>query len=348
LGRSVAADRLDPGPSAERQETLERLGSAAKGDALHAVADELGKLLRTIFLCDYFTKPDFRRELHTLLNRGESAHQLQRAVYHGRIAQQRGRRRDEMRAISGAHALLTNVVIAWNTMKMQAVVDRWRAENHPYRTSACAAWARCTSGTSTSRARSRSTSASSSTPWFSVPRAGAPARSRTERRLARFAWKSVPPKEECSSKLLIYMGHSTPYRNDLHANQKAPLGRSSGANRQPIIATGSRGGPAAASVDTSDSHAPCCPPLGGQRPQLAGVHKRQRLSHSWRCTWPSTSSASAVPPHAAGPGPELIGELLCVQHLSRGAARRGRVPGRLGAPAAVRPPPQRPELRARL
>ena len=72
-----------------------------------------------------------RRELHTLLNRSESAHQLQRAVYHGRIAPERGRRREEMRAISGAHALLTNVVIAWNTMKMQEVVDRWRAEKHP-------------------------------------------------------------------------------------------------------------------------------------------------------------------------------------------------------------------------
>jgi TnpA family transposase len=115
------------------KEALDKLGSAAKGDALHAAADELGKLLRTIFLCDYFTKPDFRRELHTLLNRGESAHQLQRAVYHGRIAPERGRRGDELRAISGAHALLTNVVIAWNTMKMQEVVDRWRAQRHPIR-----------------------------------------------------------------------------------------------------------------------------------------------------------------------------------------------------------------------
>lgn len=124
LVASIRAGRLTA------NEALEKLGSAAKGDRLHAAADELGKLLRTIFLCDYFTKPDFRRELHTLLNRGESAHQLQRAIYYGRIAPERGRRASEMRAISGAHALLTNVVIAWNTMKMQAVIDRWRAEKH--------------------------------------------------------------------------------------------------------------------------------------------------------------------------------------------------------------------------
>ena len=65
---------------------------------------------------------------HTLLNRGESVHQLQRAIYYGRLAPERGRRRDELVAISGSHALLTNIVIAWNTAHMQTVVDRWRTE----------------------------------------------------------------------------------------------------------------------------------------------------------------------------------------------------------------------------
>jgi hypothetical protein len=45
----------------------------------------------------------------TLLNRGESVHQLQRAVYSGKVTPERGKRRDEMKAISGSHALLTNV-----------------------------------------------------------------------------------------------------------------------------------------------------------------------------------------------------------------------------------------------
>lgn len=113
------------------REALSRLGSAAKGDVVHSAADELGKLLRTIFLCDYFTKPEFRREMHALLNRGESVHFLQRAVYHGRVGVSRGRRSDELMAISGAHTLLTNVVIAWNTMKMQDVIDYWRANRQP-------------------------------------------------------------------------------------------------------------------------------------------------------------------------------------------------------------------------
>jgi len=107
---------------------LQRFGSAAQGDPLLRAAEHLGRLLRTVFLCDYIAIEDFRREIHTLLNRGESVHQLQRAVYSGKVAPERGRRRDEMKAISGSHALLTNIVLAWNTARMHEVVERLRRD----------------------------------------------------------------------------------------------------------------------------------------------------------------------------------------------------------------------------
>ena len=107
---------------------LQRFGSAAQGDPLHRAAEHLGRLLRTVFLCDYIAIEDFRREIHTLLNRGESVHQLQRAVYSGKVAPERGRRRGEMKAISGSHALLTNIVLAWNTARMHEVVERRRRD----------------------------------------------------------------------------------------------------------------------------------------------------------------------------------------------------------------------------
>jgi len=103
---------------------IHRLGSAAVGDPLYRAAEHLGRLLRTLFLCDYLTIPDYRREIHTLLNRGESVHQLQRAIHGGQVAPERGRRRQEMAAISGAHALLTNIVLAWNTIRMDTVVAK--------------------------------------------------------------------------------------------------------------------------------------------------------------------------------------------------------------------------------
>jgi TnpA family transposase len=103
---------------------IHRLGSAAVGDPLHRAAEHLGRLLRTLFLCDYLTIPDYRREIHTLLNRGESVHQLQRAIHGGQVAPERGRRRQEMAAISGAHALLTNIVLAWISIRMDTVVTK--------------------------------------------------------------------------------------------------------------------------------------------------------------------------------------------------------------------------------
>ena len=102
--------------------------SAAIGDPLHRTAEHLGRLLRTLFLCDYLAIPDFPRGINTLLNRGESVHQLQRAIYGGAVAQERGRRRQEMVAISGAHALLTNIVLAWNTNRIDAVVARLKGD----------------------------------------------------------------------------------------------------------------------------------------------------------------------------------------------------------------------------
>ena len=112
-------------------QALQRFGSAAQGDPLHQAAEHLGRLLRTLFLCDYIATQDFRREIHTLLNRGESVHQLQRAVYSGKLAPERGRRRDEMKAISGSHALLTNIVLAWNTLRMHEVVERLKRDGIP-------------------------------------------------------------------------------------------------------------------------------------------------------------------------------------------------------------------------
>jgi len=107
---------------------MQRFGSAARTDKAHKAAEYLGRLLRSSFLCDYMTIDDFRREIHTLLSRGESVHQLQRAIHAGRVPHERGRRGDEMKAISGAHALLTNIVLAWNTHRMNDVIERLRKD----------------------------------------------------------------------------------------------------------------------------------------------------------------------------------------------------------------------------
>jgi TnpA family transposase len=105
-------------------ETLGRFGSAAAGDPVFQAGDALGKLLRTLYLCDFFGNPAFRIEILDLLNQGEAVHSLQRAVYNGVITAKHGRTMEELGAISGALALLANVVIARNTHHLRLAVDQ--------------------------------------------------------------------------------------------------------------------------------------------------------------------------------------------------------------------------------
>ena len=77
------------------------------------------------FLADYFVNAGFRRELRRVLNRGEAVNALKRAIYTGRVGSAQARRADGMQAVADALSLLANIVMAWNTAQMQAVLDRW-------------------------------------------------------------------------------------------------------------------------------------------------------------------------------------------------------------------------------
>jgi hypothetical protein len=102
---------------------LDRFGSAAAGDPIYNAGDGLGKLLRTLYLCDYLGNPVFRLEVLDLLNQGEAVHSLQRAIHNRMITAKHGRTMEELGAISGALTLLANIVMAWNTHRIQAMID---------------------------------------------------------------------------------------------------------------------------------------------------------------------------------------------------------------------------------
>lgn len=105
---------------------LARFGAAARGDPLYDAGVQLGRLLRTVFLADYFVNPVFRRELLRVLNRGEATNALKRSIYTGRVSKHQAQHDDDMQAVADALSLLANIVMAWNTAQMQTVVDHWR------------------------------------------------------------------------------------------------------------------------------------------------------------------------------------------------------------------------------
>lgn len=112
-------------------EVLEQFGSSARGDCIHRAGHALGQLIRTVYLCDYFALRDFRRSVHQVLNRGESVHALQRQICAQALPARRGRRAEELIATSGALTLVTNCVMAWNTLRLQRALERFTETSTP-------------------------------------------------------------------------------------------------------------------------------------------------------------------------------------------------------------------------
>jgi TnpA family transposase len=104
---------------------LARFVSAAQVDSIYDAGVQLVRLLRTLFLAEYFVKDPFRNELRRVLPRSEAVNALKHAIYTGRISPAQAKRADEMQAVADALSLLANTVMAWNTSQMQAVLDRW-------------------------------------------------------------------------------------------------------------------------------------------------------------------------------------------------------------------------------
>ncbi len=104
---------------------LARYGSAAANDPVYRAGVHLGRLILSLYLCDYFTNEEFRRIINRILVHGEAVHQLQRAIQMGSFSKPRGQRHEELVAMSGSLSLLTNLCLAWTTSKIQEVLDTW-------------------------------------------------------------------------------------------------------------------------------------------------------------------------------------------------------------------------------
>lgn len=98
---------------------LDRFGSAARGEAIFKAGDAFGKILRTIYLCDYLGNETFRTAILKLLNQGESVHFMERAIHNGDLGPKRGRTDDQLAAISGALSLIANILMTWNTLHIE-------------------------------------------------------------------------------------------------------------------------------------------------------------------------------------------------------------------------------------
>ncbi|VCW39073.1 Putative transposase (identified by ISEscan HMM) [Klebsiella pneumoniae] len=88
---------------------------------------EVGRINKTLYLLNYIDDEDYRRRILTQLNRGESRHAVARAICHGQKGEIRKRYTDGQEDQLGTLGLVTNAVVLWNTIYMQAA-DHLRAQ----------------------------------------------------------------------------------------------------------------------------------------------------------------------------------------------------------------------------
>ena len=89
---------------------------------------ELGRLAKTLYMLRFIDDESYRRRILVQLNRGEGRHQLARIIFHGKRGELRQRYREGQEDQLGALGLVVNLVVLWNTIYMDAALDRLRAD----------------------------------------------------------------------------------------------------------------------------------------------------------------------------------------------------------------------------
>jgi TnpA family transposase len=110
---------------------ISKLQAYPRQNSLTRALQEYGRLIKTLFILRYLESEEYRRRINTQLNKGEALHALRRFLFfanEGKI-----RRKDEEDQLNQASCLnlVTNSVVAWNTVYLTAALDALTVERYP-------------------------------------------------------------------------------------------------------------------------------------------------------------------------------------------------------------------------
>ncbi len=112
----------------QASELLRTLLKSERPSSLAQAIIEVGRINKTIYLLNYVDDEDYRRRILTQLNRGEGRHAVARAICYGKHGEIHKRYREGQEDQLGALGLVTNAVILWNTIYMNAALNRLRQQ----------------------------------------------------------------------------------------------------------------------------------------------------------------------------------------------------------------------------
>ncbi len=112
----------------QASELIRSLLKSERPSSLAQAIIEAGRINKTLYLLNYVDDEDYRRRILTQLNRGEGRHAVARAICHGQRGEIRKRYREGQEDQLGALGLVTNALVLWNTIYIQAALDHLRQQ----------------------------------------------------------------------------------------------------------------------------------------------------------------------------------------------------------------------------
>ena len=113
----------------QASELIRSLLKSERPSSLAQAIIEAGRINKTLYLLNYIDDEDYRRRILIQLNRGEGRHAVARAICHGKRGEIRKRYREGQEDQLGALGLVTNALVLWNTIYMQAALDHLRCNS---------------------------------------------------------------------------------------------------------------------------------------------------------------------------------------------------------------------------
>jgi len=109
---------------------ISKLQSYPRKNALTRALQEYGRLVKTIFILRYLESEEYRRRINAQLNKGEALHGLRQFLFFANGGKIRRKQEEEQNNQASCLNLLTNAVVAWNTVYMTAAIDQLKREGH--------------------------------------------------------------------------------------------------------------------------------------------------------------------------------------------------------------------------
>jgi TnpA family transposase len=107
---------------------LRKLNAYHVESGLYKALREVGRIAKTSFLLNYFTRRELQRQVQTGLNRQEGAHSLARVLAVGQRGEIRLRDLSAQLTRASCLQLVMAMVITWNAAYLAAAVDQLREE----------------------------------------------------------------------------------------------------------------------------------------------------------------------------------------------------------------------------